>query len=137
MGLRWRHALGARYLLTIGLTLLAIASAGLIGMALRVDSPLFRLGTLRPLRSLGKYSYGFYIYHYLFPFAWVKLLHWAGLRTGSLALAGLIETGSIFIVTYLVAKLSFDLFESRFLRWKSRFEYDVEQQSHRHAFISE
>jgi peptidoglycan/LPS O-acetylase OafA/YrhL len=125
------------WLLTIGLTLIAISSAGLIGTTLRVGSPAFRLFSLKPLKVLGKYSYGFYIFHVLYGFAWIGFLVYLGQRLHSMALAGLIALPVNFIVTFLVAKLSFDLFESKFLRYKVHFEYDTELETHRHAFIEE
>lgn len=41
-----------------------------------------------------------------------------------------------FAVTFLVAKLSYNLFEVRFLHLKERFEYDSELTEHRHAFTT-
>ena len=42
-----------------------------------------------------------------------------------------------FAVTFLVAMLSYKLFEVRFLRLKRRFEYDSEAAEHRHAYFGE
>ena len=124
--------------LTAGFTLIAIASAGLIGSSLRPDSPTFRLFHLRPFRTLGKYSYGFYIFHGLYASAWIYLLKYIMNRSHSLALGGLIVLPCAFIVTFFVAKLSYELFEVRFLRWKNKFQYDSEQgsQSDTSTFLS-
>lgn len=121
---------------SLGLSLLALASAGLIGCTLRSGSPAFRLFYLKPLRILGKYSYGFYIYHLLFVAAWVRLLVFLDARLHSLALAGLIALPCNFILTFLVSKLSYDLIEVRFLRFKRHFEYDSEISQHKHAFTT-
>lgn len=112
--------------LSIGLTLTAIAAAGLIGMAVREGSPAFRLFHLSPLRTLGKYSYGFYVYHVLFRNFWQVCLRHAYRHLHSAALSGLIVVPAAFAVSFLAAKLSYDLIEIRFLRLKRYFLYDSE-----------
>jgi peptidoglycan/LPS O-acetylase OafA/YrhL len=49
---------------------------------------------------------------------------------------GAIALSINFAVTFLVSKLSYDLFEVRFLRWKRHFEYDSEVAEHKHAFTT-
>ncbi len=117
-------------------SVLAIACAGLVGCTLRPESVCYRLFNLTPLRILGKYSYGFYVYHLLFQRLWIDLLIILGVRFHSLALAGTIALTLNFAVTFAVSKLSYDCFESRFLRYKRHFEYDLEVTSHRHAFVT-
>lgn len=119
-----------------GLTIFAITFAGLIGSTLRTDGPAYRIFNLKPLRILGKYSYGFYIYHLLFRWVWIEFLIWCNAKLHSLALAGIVALSTNFIVTFLVSKISYDFFESRFLRYKVHFEYDRELESHRHAFTT-
>jgi peptidoglycan/LPS O-acetylase OafA/YrhL len=127
---------GSYWFPTFGFTLTALASAGLIGMALRAGSPAFRIFYQRPLRILGKYSYGFYVYHDIFGWAWIQVLIVLMKHLHSMALAGIVALGANFLVTFLVAKFSYDLFESKFLRLKKNFEYDSEQAEHRHAFTT-
>ena len=122
------------WLLTIGLTLTATASAGLIGMTLRPESSAFRLFHLRPLRTLGRYSYGFYIFHMLYGWAWIQFLVYVSGRLHSVALGGIVALSANLVTTFLVSKLSYDLYESRFLSLKRRFEYDSELRTHEHAF---
>jgi len=122
------------WLLTVGLSITALASAGLIGMTLRPGSAAYRVFHLRPLRILGRYSYGFYIYHVLFGWAWIQFLVVLENRLHSLALAGAIAIPLNFVTTFLVSKYSYELFERRFLVLKRGFEYDAEMQEHRHAF---
>jgi peptidoglycan/LPS O-acetylase OafA/YrhL len=124
------------WLMSIGLTLTALASAGLICCTLRSGSPAFQLFYFKPLRILGKYSYGFYVYHLLFRVAWIKFLTFAGARLHSIALAGIVELGAVFVTTFLVSKLSYDLIEVKFLRLKRHFEYDSEIAVHKHAFTT-
>jgi len=123
-------------MLGFGLTVIALASAGLIGATLRPGSFAFRLFYLRPLRIMGKYSYGFYIYHLLYSWAWIQFLIFMTQKTHSLAIAGAISLTSSFVITFLVSKLSYDLFEVRFLQYKKHFEYDSEVVEHKHAFTT-
>jgi peptidoglycan/LPS O-acetylase OafA/YrhL len=124
------------WLLVPGYTFIALASAGLIGTTLRPGSSTFRLCCLKPLRTLGKYSYGFYIFHVLYGWAWIQFLVLASSWTHSMVLGGLIALTLNFLTTFTVSKLSYDLFEVRFLRFKTRFEYDSEVAQHEHAFVA-
>jgi peptidoglycan/LPS O-acetylase OafA/YrhL len=130
----WSPSGSSPWFLTIGLTFIGLASAGLIGMSLRVGSPAFRLFHLRPARILGKYSYGFYVWHLVWTSAWLALLVKLEQVTHSIVIAGLITLPSIFLLTFLVSKLSYDLFEVRFLGLKRHFEYDSELRTHKTAF---
>ena len=118
---------------SLGVLLVAIASAGLVGCTLRADSLAFRFFGLSPLRTFGRYSYGFFLFHILYFEAWIHLrLHLARVfHSGNLG--GLVTVPLIFVVTLLAAKLSYDLFERRFLRLKRHFEYDAERATHQHA----
>lgn len=136
IGFRTRPDYAAPWLMTIGLSLTAAASAGLIGSTLRSGGPAFRLFYAKPLRVLGKYSYGFYIFHAVYLWAWIMFLVYLGKMTHSMVWSGLIALGTNFAVTFLAAKLSYDLFEVRFLRFKRYFEYDSEQVEHKHAFAT-
>jgi peptidoglycan/LPS O-acetylase OafA/YrhL len=130
-------ALDSPWILTIGLTCIALASAGLIGSSLRAGGPAFKVFYLKPLRMLGKYSYGFYIFHAIFERAWIQFLIKMFFLFGrSRAISGVVALSVNFVVTFLVAKLSYDLFEVRFLRWKRHVEYDSELAEHKHAFTT-
>ena len=121
---------------TFGLTIVALAAAGLIGCTLRAGSPVFRLFYWKPFRILGKYSYGFYIFHLLFIWAWIRLLVFVTHLLHSRALAGVLVLALNFAVTFLVSKLSYDHFEVKFLRLKRHFEYDSEIAQDKHAFTT-
>lgn len=129
--------LNARWLNTIGFSMLALASAGLIGATLRAGSPAFRLFNLKPLKILGKYSYGFYVYHVLWAGAWVALVSHLTQRFHSSVLANAITDILNFSLSFLVAKISYDFFEVRFLRFKKNFEYDSELREHKTNFAEE
>lgn len=120
--------------LTIGLTAIGLAAMGLIGVTLRPRSLAHRIFHVRPFRVLGKYSYGFYVWHLVWWKAWIALLVVVIAKTHSVMLGGLVELPLAFATTFLVAKLSYDLFEVRFLKLKRHFEYDSELATHRTAF---
>ncbi len=120
--------------ITFGWTLFALASMGLIGMTLTPGTAAFGLFNLSPMRMLGRYSYGFYLWHAVWADAWRQALVWITARVHSLLLGGIITLPLCFACTLLVAKLSYDLFEVRFLKLKHRFEYDSELATHRTAF---
>ncbi len=113
-----------RWMPTAGFTLIAMAAAGLIGWAIIPNSAISRLFGVRPLMLLGRYSYGFYVYHLLFAAGWAALTALMTKRLHSAMAASAIVLVVNFAVTFLVAKWSYDLFEVRFLRWKQRFAYD-------------
>lgn len=68
--------------------------------------------------------------------AWIHFDAMLTLRLHSRILGGVLMNVINFAVTFLVAKLSYDLFEVRFLRWKKNFEYDSELRTHKHAFTT-
>jgi peptidoglycan/LPS O-acetylase OafA/YrhL len=120
--------------LTIGMTAIGLASMGLIGATLHPTSIAHRIFNVRAFRVLGKYSYGFYVWHLIWWKAWIQLLVVVMAKTHSVLLGGLVELPLAFATTFLVAKLSYDLFEVRFLRLKRRWEYDTELITHKTAF---
>jgi peptidoglycan/LPS O-acetylase OafA/YrhL len=127
----------APWLNTIGFSVLALISAGLIGATLRPGSSAFRLFNMKPLRILGKYSYGFYVYHLLWAGAWAALVRYLTQQFHSSVLANAVSDVLNFAVTFLIAKISYDFFEVRFLRFKKNFEYDSELREHKTNFAEE
>lgn len=121
----WRHSLSFYnpWMLTIGMDLVAIASAGLIGIAIQRQTLACKLLSYPVLRRIGIYSYGFYIYHLLFDKARLQYLVWAAAHFHSLAIAGLLSGITGYLGTLAVAALSYELYERRFLRMKSHFQY--------------
>jgi peptidoglycan/LPS O-acetylase OafA/YrhL len=124
------------WMLSIGLTFVAIAAAGLIGASLRPDSTAFRIFHLRPLRIFGKYSYGFYLFHAIWTTGWVHLAAIVGMRLHSTVVGTTLVMAANALVTFLAAKLSYDFFEVRFLRFKRHFEYDSEVAHHQQPFVT-
>jgi peptidoglycan/LPS O-acetylase OafA/YrhL len=102
-----------------GLTLAALASTGLIlGVALDPGWALARGLSLKPVRWVGRISYGLYLWHVpLFAVLTPSLLGLSRNATGVVRLA----------VTFAVAAASFYLLEQPFLRVKRRFERRPEE----------
>jgi peptidoglycan/LPS O-acetylase OafA/YrhL len=122
---------------SFGLTFSALGCASLIGWSLRTNSPSFRFFSSRILRYLGKYSYSFYIIHMLFMAAWsqarIDFAH--ALHSKNQGILAVMVLN--FVITLMLAKLSYHFFELPFMRLKSRFEYDQEIVTHQHAFVIE
>lgn len=120
-GFEWK---ASRFIPTVGFSLVGIASASLIAMALRPGSTAKQFFNNQILRFFGKYSYGLYIFHY--PLAHllnqpVRLYVDARLHEKVLGVAA----GAIvvLIASILTALLSYHFFESPFLKLKKYFTY--------------
>jgi peptidoglycan/LPS O-acetylase OafA/YrhL len=100
---------------TWGLSLIDVLFACVIVMALERGSLTFRLFNLRPLRWLGRISYGAYVFHDILHAQFIRLTqHFASryeLPTAALGLASIL----------LLAWASFRWFESPFIRLKDRW----------------
>ncbi|HEY0306938.1 MAG TPA: acyltransferase [Acidobacteriaceae bacterium] len=108
---------------TIGVTGFALLGGGLLALSQHHPPMLQRVLTLRPLRSFGKYSYGIYMYHsVLFSIIGLFYAHYHYSRNFTLGTpVGLLIIGAAIALCYLVAKISFDYFEMRFLMLKRHF----------------
>lgn len=117
---------------TFGHSLIAFLSASLIVLALRHDAD--RWLAVRPLRALGKYSYGIYVWHFPLQRA---LLAWYGFYAPAPGASHVADTvlfllaglgGSVFL-----GWISYHLIERPFLRLKRLFVYSAAESidSHR------
>lgn len=109
---------------TVGYTVLAAASAAFVfGASANPTAPraLGRVLSSRPLTILGRYSYGMYVYHLpLHVFVGVPLCQrWFGERPS--AVQGVAYIAGAIAVSLVVAAISYELVESRFLALKRRF----------------
>ena len=106
-----------------GYSLIAIASTAFVAMALRPGSITGSVMRYRPLRFLGKYSYGIYVYHHIIGFTLtltiVNVLH-AHIHSKLLFHAArlIVEVPAIL----LIAWLSYHFYEQPFLRLKKYFK---------------
>ena len=109
---------------TLGASLIAIASACLIAMALLPTSSTARLFDLQPLRFLGKYSYGLYVFHYSLDALFTQHLR-AIILTHTHSKAFSVLGGALIVaaLSVLIAWLSYHLYEKHFLQLKRLFPY--------------
>ena len=101
--------------------LLAVLFTCFVLRSLQPGTLSYGIGNLRALRFFGRYSYGMYIYHLiLFPYisrylaVSQRLLH-------SVVLGGLTYLALVLLGTTVVSVLSYELYESKFLKLKARF----------------
>jgi len=108
---------------TIGFTLTALTSTALIAVTL-AGASWARIGfENRVMRFLGKYSYGIYVFHYSIDAAMTaSLRHWLLTTFHSKAIAVVLASVPVVLVTILAAFASYHLYEKRFLRLKRYFE---------------
>ena len=105
-------------------TTLMVIAAALILYCFLPDSPIRRVFEWKPLRSLGKYSYGLYVLHVIFLEAATYLLlePLRNMLHGK-AMARLVIAVAVFGFSCAAAYGSFHFYEKRFLRLKRYFDY--------------
>ena len=118
------EVLGGRYTQTLGYSLLAAGYSALLlhlFFAQNRHSKALRLFSSGPMKAMGKYSYGIYVWH-------VPILTIANLFFGPIILASRNPVvpwafvATLFGLSFVVAEASYQLFEKRFLALKERFE---------------
>ena len=109
---------------SLGYTLTAFASCGLIAMTLQPASFVSRLFSVEWLRTVGRYSYGIYVWHLI-----IAALIEYRMRQLLIPLVPerlprlVISTAAMLLICLLAGVISFHLFEVRFLRLKRYFTY--------------
>ena len=121
--LHTRDLVGDGLLYTIGITAFALGGGALLALSQHHPVGLQRWLTVPVLRAAGKYSYGMYVYHlFLFEAIRFAMRRLVPATDGELKLLPAIGVMLLSVVLVgIVAKLSFDLFEARFLRLKQWF----------------
>ncbi len=114
----------------VGYPLLALFFASLLVLALDQKSLFAKFGNISPLRFLGRYSYGLYVYHLIAGFALAYLLVWLQQKTHSVVVGGVLFTLIVFFGSLGMAIASYELFERRFLRLKRHFTYAKPSTTH-------
>jgi peptidoglycan/LPS O-acetylase OafA/YrhL len=80
------------------------------------------------LSSLGKVSYGIYLFHYTVPFHYADLLRFfdiTNISTTHLLYVPIVAELIQFAMLILISYASFYLFEMQFLRFKGLFKYQL------------
>ena len=114
-----------RIVQTLGYTLLEIFCAALIVLAI-AGGRTRRLCEWAPLRTVGKYSYGLYVFHYpLIPLlSWLLPSAFLTRALGGRVLAAQCLFCAVGLaVSFAAAWTSWHLVEKRLLRLKCHFEY--------------
>lgn len=111
-----------RWMTTSGITAFALLSAAIVALSQHHSPLLQRVLTFKWLRTVGKYSYGMSIYHLLLFLPVRSYLlggaaSWIHLNFPEKILFMISEIMGVFVV----AMLSYDQFESRFLKLKRHF----------------
>jgi peptidoglycan/LPS O-acetylase OafA/YrhL len=123
--------------MVLGFTVLAVAFATMTWTAALRDSRLaeggdsqavrptlwHRVLTIRPLREVGKYSYGIYVVHKpLYDLFSARALKALGIATEGSILNATLHIAAVTLVSFAAAWLSYQLYEVHFLNLKRYFE---------------
>jgi peptidoglycan/LPS O-acetylase OafA/YrhL len=114
------------WMTTLGITGFALLSGALVAISPYHIKWIDQVLTMSWLRAAGKYSYGIYVYH-LFIFLPLRALgNRVGLWERSNFPERIVVLITEMITVFLIAKISYDLFESRFLLLKRYFKPNEE-----------
>jgi len=107
---------------TVGITGYALLSTSLVALSQHHYSRVQKILTAPALRSAGKYSYGMYVYHVLvlLPLS-VYVQSSNGWWTRANFISGFLFMTLELGIVFVIAKLSYDFVEQRFLRLKEYF----------------
>jgi peptidoglycan/LPS O-acetylase OafA/YrhL len=123
----WRYYVYPSWKSTWALSLINILAASAILCSLKPFGMLYRTLSLRPLRWIGRISYGAYVFFEIFhSFYW-----WMAIALGSswsFVARHIIPVHAVFGLagTLLMAWLSFEYFESKFINLKERWTIQPE-----------
>lgn len=106
-----------------GYSMLALLSGVVLVLSFYPTTIVHRVCNWKVLRFYGKYSYGVYLWHYLFSAQFGMLRNWVQLHAPVSFVASLFSFGLILLCSTLVAAASYRLIERPFLQLKRRFEF--------------
>ncbi|MEO6982866.1 MAG: acyltransferase [Edaphobacter sp.] len=113
----------SRSMTVAGYPVLAALFASILLQALAPHSWASSVGNVRILRFFGKYSYGLYVYHLLFHPGLSRLQPVLQRELHSVVMGGLLFVSLQFVGSIVVAVVSYNLYEKRWLALKRYFEY--------------
>lgn len=108
---------------SVGYLTLACLYTSLLSFALYPTAISVKILEMSWLRSIGKYSYGLYLFHQVGHPTVPHIVHWLEPRVHSVALAGAMCFLGWFGFVYGLAWLSYRGFEGKMLRLKAKFSY--------------
>jgi peptidoglycan/LPS O-acetylase OafA/YrhL len=112
-----------KWITTIGITGFALLSASLVAVSQHHIPFVHRILTSNWLRTVGRYSYGIYVYHlFIFLLFRAYLMSSAGVRMHLNFPQRLVLLLSETVAVFVIAILSYDLFEARVLKMKKYFK---------------
>lgn len=121
----------AYYTQSVGYSLLALGYGALVLWAYLQNgarTPLDRFLQQDWLRAFGKYSYGIYVYHH--PVFLVGAILFTGVKlAGHDVIPSVPYCVALVAASFCVARISYELFEKRFLNMKKRFEPELPAKS--------
>jgi peptidoglycan/LPS O-acetylase OafA/YrhL len=106
----------------LGYSALACLSASVLTMCLYPATIANRLCSSKVLRFYGRYSYGLYLWHYLFARQFGELQAWVAARVQTPPVATALSFSLILLCSTAIAVASYRWLELPFLRLKRRFE---------------
>ena len=112
----------ARPMQGIGYSAAACVAASILVLSLNPSTLLHRICSWRVLRFYGRYSYGIYLWHFLFLKQFGALTNWVERQVMSPLFAGLLGFALILLCSTVVAMVSYRLIERPFLRAKLLFQ---------------
>ncbi len=112
---------------SVGYTAIALAYGSLLLCCLRPHGIAQRIFSPAPLRLLGKYSYGFYLYHFPLSYFMAPLKDQIVSVLHSYALGSFSYLAVCLAANLLLAAASFHILESPIMSLKERFRYRSEQ----------
>jgi peptidoglycan/LPS O-acetylase OafA/YrhL len=105
-------------------TIIALAFGAIVVEAARQASPVRRVSGIAPLRLLGKYSYGIYVFQGLLAPVLARSMHELVSRAATSDAAAYLYFLICTLVAVLAAVISWHVYEQRFLKWKRFFPRD-------------
>jgi peptidoglycan/LPS O-acetylase OafA/YrhL len=107
-----------------------VGFAAVCALSIREGTWINRVGNLSWLRTLGRYSYGLYLWHLLPDRFYIHFLTWFEAICPAHYLARIVGFTALLAFNLGIAAISYHTVELTFLRMKKYFSYSDEQKAH-------